>query len=295
MDLALYIDNTRLDLFKDESVTINDVIQDIKDISKVFAPYTQQFSVPASSTNNKIFKHYYDFDIIQGFDARFRVAASIKLNGADWKTGKVQLTGVKLKNNAPNSYKLVFYGNTSSLNEIFSGQELSSLFPLNAYDINQSLDIQYAFQSGLTSTGVIATGLTDRNVVIPLITLQNYYQYVTSTISTPNLYDVSFSDLQKELKPAIKVKRIIEAIRDQYDIEFNMVNEGSIVSFFGCDMFEELYLWLHREKTAYTDPSDATKHYGINFNLRAKKLTLSDYTYIGGSGDVLTAGTLVVP
>ena len=83
MDLALYIDNTRLDLFKDESVTINDVIQDIKDISKVFAPYTQQFSVPASSTNNKIFKHYYDFDIIQGFDARFRVAASIKLNGAD--------------------------------------------------------------------------------------------------------------------------------------------------------------------------------------------------------------------
>lgn len=296
MDLALYIDNTRLDLFKDESVTINDVIQDIKDISKVFAPYTQQFSVPASSTNNKIFKHYYDFDIIQGFDARFRVAASIKLNGADWKTGKIQLTGVKLKNNAPNSYKLVFYGNTSDLNEIFSGQQLSSLFPLNAYDISSTTtDIQYAFQSGLTSTGVTATGLTDRNIVVPLITLQNYYQYVTSTISTPNLYDVSFTDLQKELKPAIKVKRIIEAIQTQYDIEFNMVDEGSIISFFGCDMFEELYLWLHREKTAYTDPSDTTKYYGINYNLRAKKLTLSDYTYIGGSGDVLTGGTLVVP
>ena len=296
MDLALYIDDTRLDLFRDESVTINDVIQDIQDISKVFAPYTQQFSVPASSTNNKIFKHYYDFDIIQGFDARFRVAGSIKLNGADWKTGKVQLTGVKLKNEAPNSYKLVFYGNTSDLNEIFSGQDLSSLFPLNAYDMNSTgTDVQYAFQSGLTSTGVTATTLANRNVVVPLITLQNYYQYVTSVIATPNLWDVVFTDLRKELKPAIKVKRIIEAIQTQYDIEFNMVDEGSIVSFFGCDMFEELYLWLHREKTAYTDPSDATKHYGINYNLRAIKLTFADYTYIGGSGDVLTGSTLVVP
>tara|TARA_R110002051_G_scaffold88619_1_gene156001 strand:+ start:9379 stop:11463 length:2085 start_codon:yes stop_codon:yes gene_type:complete len=295
MDIAIYINDIRLDVFKDEAITINDVIQDIKDISKVFVPYTQSFSVPASPTNSKIFKHYYNADIIDGFDARIRVAGEIKLNGADWKTGKIQLVGVQLKNQIANNYKIIFYGDTADLNEIFAQQQLNSLFPLSTYDFSSTTgDILSAFKDGLTTTGVTATLLENRNVVVPLITLQNYYQYITSVIATPNLWDVVFTDLKKELKPAIKVKRIIEAIETQYDIEFNMVDEGSIISFFDCDMFEELYLWLHREKTAYTDPQDTTKYYGINYQQFSKKLTFADYTYIGGSGDVLTGNTLVV-
>ncbi len=56
--VELYINNVRVDLFKDESITLTDSIQNIKDISKVFSPFTQQFTLPASSTNNNIFKHF---------------------------------------------------------------------------------------------------------------------------------------------------------------------------------------------------------------------------------------------
>ena len=61
--IELYIEDQKVDLFKDESVSITDSIQNVRDISKIFTAFSQQFNLPASKTNNKIFKHYYNFDI----------------------------------------------------------------------------------------------------------------------------------------------------------------------------------------------------------------------------------------
>ena len=75
-ELQLYIQNTRVDLFKDETVSLTDSIQNVKDIAKIFTTFTKTFTLPASSTNNKLFKHYYNFDILDttltksAFDAR---------------------------------------------------------------------------------------------------------------------------------------------------------------------------------------------------------------------------------
>ena len=60
----------RLELFGDESVSITDSIKNVKDVAKVFTPFSQQFNVPASKHNNKIFKHYENSDILNSFDAR---------------------------------------------------------------------------------------------------------------------------------------------------------------------------------------------------------------------------------
>lgn len=235
MNLELYISNTRVDLFKDEAITLTDSQQNIRDISLVFAPFSQQFNLPASSTNNKIFKHYYNNDIINGYDARFRVDAIIKLDGADYKIGKIRLDSVSMKDNKAYAYKVVFFGNTTSLNEIFGAETLSALNPLNAYDISfdaATNDFRNAFTDGLQSAGVVATNDSNRNLIVPLITLENYYSYdSTNTITTPNLHNVNFfTELQTELKPAIKSLRIIEAIQTQYNIEFNMVDETGITS-----------------------------------------------------------------
>ncbi len=295
MNLELYIDNTRVDLFKDEAITITDTQQNVRDIALVFAPFSQQFNLPASSTNNKIFKHYYNNDIINGYDARFRVDAIIKLDGADFKVGKIRLDSVSMKNNKAHAYKVVFFGNTSSLKDIFGDETLSALNPLSAYDMvlnnNDTLD---AFRYGLQSSGLPATNLANRNVTMPLVTLQNYYSYdSTNTITTPNLHNVAWTQLRKELKPAIKCKRIIEAIETQYNIEFNMANETGITSFFDSDVFDELYLWLHREKTPITNPETTVPLFGIDLDQRSKKLTFADFTYTSGT-DYLSGGNLVV-
>jgi len=322
-EVQLFISDTRVDLFQDESISITDSVQNVSDISKLFTPFTKQFNLPASQTNNKLFKHYYNFHIQGGFDARFKVDARIEINFVPFKTGKLRLTGVSLKDNKPHTYKVVFFGEPNSLKDIFGDEDLSGLNGLSTYDIQyDNSDFLDAFKTGLQSTGTAATNLSNRNIVVPLISLNTYYTYDTS--STDRLDNVTFTDLRKQLKPAIKLKRVIEAIQTQYDITFNMedvhldefvlaedtsqvITEASpsedvilepatsdIKTFFGSDMFDELYLWLHREKTPVTSPETTTKTFGVDTSTRSIKFTLADFTYSSGSGDVLTGGKLVV-
>ena len=56
--LQLYIEGQRIDLFKDENVSLTQSIKNVKDISKIFTDFSKTFSVPASKENNKVFKHY---------------------------------------------------------------------------------------------------------------------------------------------------------------------------------------------------------------------------------------------
>jgi hypothetical protein len=292
MNLELYIDNVRVDLFKDEAITITDTQQNIRDIALVFTPFSQQFNLPASSTNNKIFKHYYNNDIINGYDARFRVDAIIKLDGADYKVGKIRLDSVSMKNNKAHAYKVVFFGNTSTLKDIFGDETLSALNPLNAYDmVLNNNDVLDAFTDGLQSSGLKATLTSNRNVTLPLISLVNNYYYDSTGFALPsNLYNVGFASgnipLNKQLKPAIKCKRIIEAIETQYNIDFS-------TEFFSSELFDELYLWLHREKVKPPSTGLTIGSYGIDYVTRSKKLTFADFTFTSGV-DFLTNNQLVV-
>ena len=66
--VQLYVEDTDsnlqlVDLFQDESIQVTSTIQDIRDIGKVFTDYSQTFNVPASDTNNKIFRHFYNYYI----------------------------------------------------------------------------------------------------------------------------------------------------------------------------------------------------------------------------------------
>ena len=292
-EVQLYIQDTRVDLFQDETISITDSIQNVSDISKLFTPFSKQFNLPASQVNNKLFKHYYNFNIQDGFDARFTVSARIEINHTPFKSGKIRLNGVSMKDNHPHTYKVVFFGEPNSLKELFADEDLNALNPLSTYDISYSnSDFLQAFKVGLQSTGVDSTNLGNRNVVVPLILLKNYYTYNTG--STNQLHNVNFPVLKTDLKPAIKLKRIIEAIQTQYDITFNMADEGSIKTFFGSDMFDELYLWLHREKSPISAPETDPPTFGVDTTTKNKKLTFADFTYSSGDGDVLTNNTLIV-
>ena len=98
----------RVDLFKDETVSISLSIQNIKKPDKIFTEFTQTFTIPASKINNKLFEHYYNFDISNGFDARNKRDAKIELNNIPYKNGFVALNGVELKNNKHTHIKLRF-------------------------------------------------------------------------------------------------------------------------------------------------------------------------------------------
>jgi hypothetical protein len=123
MDVALYISDVaevnyqRLDLFKDEDISINLTSKNISDISKVFAEFTQGFSVPASPNNNAIFSHWYDATIDGLFNANKRVSAYIEINTLPFKYGVIQLDSCKLKGGQVSSYELTFFNKVVNLSD----------------------------------------------------------------------------------------------------------------------------------------------------------------------------------
>jgi hypothetical protein len=157
--LQLYIDNNpdpdiityiRIDLFKDETVSISQSIQNIKDPAKVFVPFTKSFTIPASKENNKLFSHYYNFDIANGYDARNKTPAKIELNNIPFKTGFIRLEGVELQNNLPYAYKIVFYGETVGLKDLLGDAKLQSLVDLDQYNLEyNSATVKARLQTGM--------------------------------------------------------------------------------------------------------------------------------------------------
>ena len=235
----IYDDYTKLELFKDESVSIIDSIQNVKDPSKIFTPFSQQFTVPASKHNNKFFKHYYDSKVANSFDARFKGDGLIQLNGIDYKKGKFSLTSVELKNNVAYSYKLVFTGETIEFKQLLAENELSSLtYP-------ESLNFEYT--SDFVEDKMDAL---NQDLLFPLITHSKnmrfgYNNNAGYKDAITNTY-LNYADL----KPALKVKVIIDAIENTYpQIKFS--NE-----FFNSLFFKKLYLWLHREEGYLSNSSD---------------------------------------
>ena len=247
--LQLYIDGQRVDLFKDESVSLTQTIQNVKDIAKVFTEFTQTFSVPASSVNNKIFQHYYNFNISGGFDARNKVAASLELNDLPFKTGLIALQGVDLKNNLAHTYKITFYGNTVNLKDILGADQLASLNDLNQY----SLEYNYANVKAKLETG-------GGPLIAPLLTHTNRLFYDSSVHSTVinNLYYNShgtYNDngvLWSELKFAITLQAIIDAIQAKYTTankyQSSIVFSDDFFNNASNDDFNYLFMWLHRKK-----------------------------------------------
>ena len=246
--LQLYVNNTRLDLFKDETVTINNSIQNVKDPAKIFADFTQTFTVPASKPNNKIFKHYYIPDIANGFDARNKVDALISINSIPFKKGFVTLTGVEMRNNKPYAYKITFYGETVSLKTTLGDDKLGALLKLEDYDLpynSATVKARLQSASGPILCPLITSGASNDNNDLRRSRL--FYNSQTITNGTGNLkYDASKTNgvLYTDLKYAIRIHEIIDAIQDEYpSLDFSE-------DFFSIANLEyyNLHLWLQRKK-----------------------------------------------
>lgn len=214
----------RLDLFDDEKISITSTIQNVNDISKTFTDYTQSFTVPASNNNNAIFKHWYNNDIDNGFNQRKRVDGYIELDSISFKSGKIQLESTTLTNGQPENYKITFFGSLVSLKDTFNGLYLKDL------TVNRDFDLEY---TPTIVKDLVVTNSTSSNVMFPLISSKNVWEYGSG-------YDVSDSAtpiVYSDLFPAIRLNAVLHMIESQFGITFN----GTFLS---DSRFVNAYLWL---------------------------------------------------
>ena len=255
--IEIYIGSERLDTFKDEDVNIKLSLQNVKDISKLFIDYTQNFQVPASKTNNSVFKHYYNADISGGFQASLRQDATMFVNKELFREGSIELMSVDMKNGKARAYEVVFFSAGVNLKDLFGEDELTDL-DLSAYDHDYEGGVIRGAMEGTTP-------LHSGNVIYPLISPVGDWHYDSSS-SDHSDNDIAYHSQNDdhgldyyELKPAIRISKLIDAIEAKYSITFTS-------TFFTNSKFTDLFLWGHRrEGYMFKDQPNGFTAQKINF------------------------------
>ena len=217
-------DYQRLDLFKDEKISITSQIGNANDIGKLYTDYTQSFTIPASKNNNQILSHWYESSIDNGFDHRMRYDAFIEINTHRFRDGTIQLEKADKKDGFIESYTVTFYGNLVQLKDVIKDEKLQSL-DFSPYN--------HTYNSTEVRTRIGAGSVF--NVRYPLIGNANKYEYQTG--SATDITTIGGAIKWNELFPAITVKNIFLRIQAEYGVTFNG-------SFFNLKQWTELYLYL---------------------------------------------------
>ena len=225
-----------LDMFSDEGISIKSVVKDIKDPKKLFTDFSRSFTLPASKKNNKVFKHYYNIDIVNGLDSRELIPAKILMNNATYRVGNIRVDSVRISGGVAQQYKVTFIGKLSELSRQFGVDKLSSL-DFSALD-NTSFDF----------TTEVAN-LTKRDVMFPISSRADRFVYDSGTANlnidnTRNIAYVTgtptdnYSIRANDLVGTLSCGAILDAIETKYGFSFTGVFEDNYI--------RDLYLWLHQ-------------------------------------------------
>ena len=217
-------DYQRLDLFKDEKISITSQIGNANDIGKLYTDYTQSFTIPASKNNNQILSHWYESSIDNGFDHRMRYDAYIEVNTHRFKNGTIQLEKADKKNGFIESYSVTFYGNLVQLKDIIKDDKLNSL---NYTSLN------HTYNSSAVRARIVAPTATD--VKYPLI--GNAYKYTYQDGSPTDITTIAGAIKWNDLFPAITLSSIFSFIQTKYAVTFTG-------SFFDLEQWKKLHLYL---------------------------------------------------
>ena len=219
----------KLELFNDEEIQINSSIQNVQDLAKVYTDFTQSFTIPASPHNNRLFEHFYQSDVDANNNPNIRRNAFIEIGTIPFRSGKISIESSNVVKGRVESYSITFYGDLTSLKDKFGDDTLKDL-DLRSYGMNYS---GFGVKARLLNAN-------SQDIKFPLITSKRHWTY---GLGTSTCIDTTAGAIvYNELFPALKVKRIFEAIQSKYGVSFNS-------NFFNQTLFTELFLWLKSGKT----------------------------------------------
>lgn len=230
----------KLELFNDEEIQINSSIQNVQDLAKVYTDFTQSFTIPASPHNNRLFEHFYQSDVNAENNPNIRRNAFIEIGTIPFRSGKISIESSNVVKGRVESYSITFYGDLTSLKDKFGDKTLKDL-DLRSYGMNYS---------GSNVRGRIINTVSN-DLEFPLITSKRHWTY---GLGTSTCIDTTAGAIvYNELFPALKVKRIFEAIQTDFGVSFNS-------NFFNQKLFTDLFLWLKNGKDflAYSESEDVT-------------------------------------
>lgn len=266
-----------LDMFGDETINIKTVVKDLSDPKKLFTDVSRSFTVPASKKNNKIFKHYYNIDILQGLDSRELIPCKLLLNNTTYKVGNLNIEGVGMSKGMPTSYKIRFIGKLSELARRIGQDELSVM---DFSDIDET-DFDSKAQFSDNTADPLCFPLSSRSdrFVLDSVTRDLGFDNTKNVRYVGSVIDDNYALIDKDLIGALSVGTILDKIANTYNISFDGI--------FDNDYIRDLYLWLH--KTDKTRSGEQNQAQATNFT------QTSTGTFGTPSDIVLNTDSFVLP
>lgn len=220
----------------DVSIKGNYSAKEIQDLSAQKSEFTQAFTLPFTSTNNKFFSDFYKVEVSEGsFDAAIKCEATIYVHSNVVFEGYLQLLNV---NNSTEYYEAVVYGTISN---IASSLGESKLNELDLSDFNHVLsydNVVDSWDGNVTYT--TSVGQTGSEILYPIIDYGYGYDNGNLTGPTATL-------MPARLKPTINVKVLFERILSSIGYKINS-------TFLATDFFAKQYMTIANEfqTVAYT-------------------------------------------
>jgi len=240
----LYVNGELLDQYKDESVDIVSSVLDAGDITKNTGDYSKSFTIPASKNNNKIFKHWYNASIDNGFDSRSKVDGSIDIDGVPFKLGKWRLNKCNIVKGRLESYSINFFGNLPNITDTI-GEDLLSDLSFSTLDHDWTSDnIIDGLEGDLLNADVVYTLMANKRYFYNSHSGAHDVDATTINISSDANTSHATGVVWSDLRPSVKLSKIIDAIETRYNAA---TYENPIVfskDFFGTTEFDKQYLWL---------------------------------------------------
>ena len=222
-------ENQQLDLFNDEDIQLSNNVTGLFDIGLQPADFTRQITIPGTKTNNAFFEHYYDISIVSPFlfSTNTKVPAFFEFDSLYLSNGYIQLNKVNLiANKFIESYEITLYGTISSFGRDINNLFLTNLTTLQKYNHTSSLD---------NITGSWSGSLFAGDIVYPLADYGSGYQYTSGLLNQFGIDDVDGALNVSNFKPAIRVKKVWDAIFEQTGYTYSS-------SFWNQQFLDDVYM-----------------------------------------------------
>ena len=233
-----------LDLNKNESINMRFSKKDLQDITKVFAPYSMNFTFPATPRNRLALGFFGNTEVVK-YNSTNEFDCKIYVNGFLSQKGKLKLNSVKYSNNKSVEFSGSFTTTFLSLKDRLGNDEISGLSSIEVPFVWRADNV---FQKLKNITSVAIDGITFKYFV-PLISNNRVLNYSDdlSLVTPDNIrYNASSSPLSDrvinttELRPALSVLTLLELIKKKYGLVINTPLEAT-------KDITELYLWCNNE------------------------------------------------
>lgn len=243
------LEYTKLDLSKNESILMKYTTKDLQDVSKIFSPYSQSFTFPATQKNRKAFGFFGDTDVIK-INTENKFQCKIYTDGILNLQGFIQLSSLSYIKNKPVNFSGSFATSMTNLKDRIGEDLITDLldsFGLSA-EIEWTPNDVYSLVQG-TSSAINLPLLVNVSYGVPLISNNRVWGYdpTDNSVLLDNVAYESFSPPDSthviksdELRPMLQFKTILEIIKIKYNLKVTAPLDNR-------REFTDLYVWCNSE------------------------------------------------